>query len=293
MSQAKILVTGATGATGTATINLLTERGKSVRALVHKEDERSEALKQRGVEIAVGDLLDFDAVRAAVEGIESAYFMYPIASGILEATAYFAQAAKEAHLSAIVNMSQVPARRVAKSQAARNHWISEQVFDWSGVPVTHLRPTLFAEWILYFAGFIKAGVLRLPMGSGVHAPIAAEDIARVIANILVEPAPHAGQVYPLYGARELSFPQMADELSQMLGRPVKYELTDATTLRAMIQGSGRKFSEDFFWQHFREITIDHQDGVFAGTNDLVEQIGGKKPLSFADFVEKHRSKLTA
>ena len=292
MSGATILVTGATGATGSATIKLLTERGKSVRALVHHEDERSEALKGQGVEVAVGDLLDFDAVRAAVEGIGSAYFMYPIVPGILEATAYFAQAAKEAGLEAIVNMSQVPARRIAKSHAARNHWISEQVFDWSGIPVTHLRPTLFAEWILYFAGFIKAGVLRLPMGDGVHAPIAAEDIARVIANILVDPVPHARQVYPLYGARELSFPQMAEEMGQILDRPVKYELTDTATLRDMLRGKGRKFDDDFFWQHFQAITVDHQNGVFAGTSDVVERIGGKKPLTFSEFVEKHRSKLT-
>ncbi len=293
MSEARILVTGATGATGSATIKLLTERGKPVRALVHKEDERSEALRRQGVEIAVGDLRDFDSVRVAVEGIYSAYFVYPIAPGILEATAYFAQAAQEAGVRAIVNMSQASARRTAKSHAARNHWIAERVYDWSGVPVTHLRPTLFAEWILYFAGFIKAGVLRLPMGTGAHAPIAAEDQARVIASILVSPHAHNGRVYPLYGAKEMSFPRMADELSQILGKPVKYELTHTTVLRTMLQGAGRNFGDDFFWQHLREITIDHQNGVFAGTNDFVEMIGGKKPLTFAEFIEKNRSKLTA
>lgn len=293
MSEAKILVTGATGATGRATIKLLTERGESVRALVRKEDERSEALRGQGVEIVLGDLLDFDTVRAAVEGIHSAYFIFPIGPGILEATTYFAQSAQEAGVKAIVNMSQASARRSAQSHAARNHWIAERVFDWSGVPVTHLRPTLFAEWILYFAGAVKTGILPLTMDTGVHAPIAAEDIARVIANILIAPESHKGQVYMLYGAKELSFPQMANEMSQILGTPVKFKSTDVATLRTMLQGAGSKYGDDFFWQHIEAITIDHQNGVFSGTNDLVEKIGGKKPLTFAEFVQKHRSKLTA
>jgi uncharacterized protein YbjT (DUF2867 family) len=292
MSEAKFLITGATGATGSAAIKLLQERGKSVRAFVRKEDERSEILRSQGVEIAVGDLLDFDAVRAAVEGIESAYFIFPIEPGILQATAYFAQSAQEAGVKAIVNMSQASARRAAQSHAARNHWIAERVFDWSGVPVTHLRPTLFAEWILYFAKAIKAGVLPLPMEAGVHAPIAAEDIARVIASILVAPEAHKGQEYLLYGAKELSFPQMADKMTQILGTPVKFKPTDVVTLRTMLGAAGGKYAEDFFWQHIQAITIDHNNAVFGGNNDLVETIGGRKPMTFGEFVNKHRGDLT-
>ncbi len=164
------------------TVRLLLESGHTVRALVHTRDNRSEALAEAGAEIVLGDLRDFNSVRAALEGVRSAYFVFPIEPGILQGTAYFAQAAKEAGVQAIVNMSQATARRIAKSHAAQDHWIAERVFDWSGVPVVHLRPTFFAEWLLYWAGFIKAGILPLPFGTGRHAPIAAEDQARVIAN---------------------------------------------------------------------------------------------------------------
>jgi hypothetical protein len=58
---------------------------------------------------------------------------------------FFAQAAIEPGVCAFVNMSQITARRIAKSHAAQNHWIAERLFDRSGIPVTHLRPTLFAE----------------------------------------------------------------------------------------------------------------------------------------------------
>ena len=76
------------------------------------------------------------------------------------------------------------------------------MFDWSGIAVTHLRPTFRAEWLLYNAPLIKVGTLALPLGTGKHAPVAAEDQARVIVGILENPAPHRGKVYPLFGPKE-------------------------------------------------------------------------------------------
>src|SRR5215471_4370211 len=149
MSEAEILVSGATGRTGGAAVDELLKMGKRVRAYVRSDGEKAVALRSRGVEIAVGDFTDIDAIRAAMEGIRSAYFLYPIASGIIGAAAYFAQAAKEAGVTAIVNMSQISARRESASHAAQDHWVSERVFDWSGVPTTHLRPTFFADWLVY------------------------------------------------------------------------------------------------------------------------------------------------
>ncbi len=292
MSDRKILVTGATGDTGRETVRLLLERGHGVRALVRSEDARAEALRKSGAETVLGDLRDFDSVRSSLEGIRSAYFVFPIEPGILQGTAYFAQAAKEAGVEAIVNMSQATARRIAKSHAAQDHWLAERVFDWSGVAVTHLRPTFFAEWVLYWAGFIKAGILPLPFGTGRHAPIAAEDQALVIANILITPGTHAGKIYPLFGPAEVTFPEMAEELGRVLGHPVRYQQTDVPSLKKLAEENGKRFG-DFFWQHLTGIAIDHQNGVFAGTNDLVERIGGRPPLSLGAFIEKHRGELTA
>src|SRR5690348_8270526 len=109
-----ILVTGATGATGSSTVRELLGRGVRVRAMVHKMDPRSEHLSSLGAEIVEGDLLDFDDVRSALEGIQRAYFVFPIRPGIIQAAGYFAQAANEVRLEAIVNMSQISARRGAR-----------------------------------------------------------------------------------------------------------------------------------------------------------------------------------
>jgi len=122
-------------------------------------------------------------------------------------------------------MSQKPARREAKSHASRDHWITEQMFDWSGVPSTHIRPTFFAEWLLYpMDGWkVKEGVIEFPFADGRHAPIAGEDQGRVIAALLQGPKPHAGKAYPLYGPIELNHHEIAEKLTKTLGRPFAYK----------------------------------------------------------------------
>src|SRR5271170_1803340 len=182
MSNKKILITGATGATGSSSIETLLALKIPVRAFVHKRDARSEQFSAQGVEVVQGDLSDFETVSEALTGVTGAYFVYPIqVPGLLEATAFFAQAAIEEGVGAIVNMSQITAKRLAKSHAARNHWLAERLWDRSGIPVTHLWPTLFAEWLTYLSRAIREqNILPLPFGEARYAPIAAEDLGRVI-----------------------------------------------------------------------------------------------------------------
>jgi uncharacterized protein YbjT (DUF2867 family) len=290
MIQGKVLVTGATGDTGRATIDELLARGHQVRALAHGQDDRSKKLQERGVEVVFGDLLDFGQVRAALDGVQRAYFVYPIRPGILQASAYFAQAAKEAGIDGIVNMSQKSAREDAKSHAATDHWLSERVFDWSGLTVAHIRPTYFAEWLLYLAPMIKAGLLHVPFGTGKHAPIAALDQGRVIAGILEEPAPHKGGIYPLFGPVEYTYEETARVLSRVLGKNVQYKQVNFEEFSKTLQASGKSAGREnsFLFQHLKEVAIDHQNGIFEGTNDLVEKLGGRPPMTLEAFIEKHR-----
>jgi len=263
MENRKILITGATGATGGHAITKLLELKVPVRALVHHLDTRSEELRASGVEVVQGGLNDFGTVSEALKGITGAYFVFPIqVPGILEASAYFAQAAIEQGVSAIVNMSQISARRIAKSHAAQNHWIAERLLDRSGISVTHLRPTFFAEWLMYFSKSIREkNTLPLPFGDARYAPIAAEDQARVIAAILNNPADHAGKIYPLYGPKELSQYEIADLLTQVLGRKISYVLLEIEAFMEIWQEFG--FSP-YNRQHIAAVAQDCRDGVFSG-----------------------------
>lgn len=288
MSSRRILVTGATGETGGYTTDLLLEEGFVVRAFVHKADERSAKLEARGAEIVVGDLLELDDVRSALKDVNAAYFVYPIRPGLIDATAYFAQAAKDAGLDGIVNMSQISARYESKSHAARDHWIAERVFDWSGVPVTHIRPTFFAQWLTYPHNrkhILERGVISEPLGNGRHAPIAAEDQARLIAAILADPAPHKGQIYSLFGPVEMDQAGIAKAVGEVLGRPVDYEPITIDTYRMRLEGAG--VMPPFLIQHLCAVAQDYRDGIFAGTDDVIGRVTGKPPMTVQEFVTAH------
>jgi uncharacterized protein YbjT (DUF2867 family) len=284
----KMLITGATGNTGGQAIIKLLELKVPVRAMVHKIDDRSKKLAAQGVEIVQGDLLDFDSVCEALKGITGAYFVYSLhAPGLLEATARFAEAALEQKVGAIVNMSQISARRIAKSHAARDHWIAERLLDRSGIPVTHLRPTFFAEWIAYQSKAIREkNILPLPFGESRYAPIAAEDQGRVIAAILNEPAGHAGEVYPLYGPVELTQFEIADILSDVLGRKITYVPMEIKAFEPVLKDMG--FNAHFI-QHISAVAQDCREGIFSGTNNLVEKLTGQKPMTMRDYIVKNKA----
>jgi NAD(P)H dehydrogenase (quinone) len=289
MSADRILVTGATGFTGRSTVDTALKLGIPVRAFVHKDDARATALRARGVEVAVGDLSNIDTVRAALQGVRAAYFVYPIRPGIIDATAYFAQAAEEAGVSAIVNMSQISARRDSKSHAAQDHWVAERVFDWSGVPTTHLRPTFFAEWLIYPRAaepISKDKRIAVPFERGRHAPIAAEDLGRLIGHILADPTPHAGETYKLFGPIEMDYYGIAAAVSEALGVEIAYTPISIDEFRRDL--SEKQHYPPFFVQHLAEVAQDCRDGLFVGTDDVIERVTGKPPMTVQAFISRHR-----
>lgn len=280
------LVTGPTGVVGTHLTQLLLDRGHQVRALAHRADERSERLAGAGARVVVGDLLDLAAVRAAVDGVDGAYFSYPIAPGLLEATTIFAQAAAEAGVGIIVNMSQKPARPDAGSNASRQHWLSERIFNHFPVPAVHIKPTFFAEWLIQFLD--ADNTLRLPFADARHAPVAGEDQAYVVAGILEHPQGHGGGEYPLYGPVELNHFEIAEELSNALGVPFTYEPVSIEAFADTMRGLG--FHEHAV-QHIENVAKDYRNGIFAGTNDVVETIGNKTPISVSEFALHNKEYL--
>jgi uncharacterized protein YbjT (DUF2867 family) len=137
----------------------------------------------------------------------------------------------------------------------------------------------------------------MPFGTGKHAPIAAADQARVIAEILLSPEEHIGKIYPLYGEKEYTFAEIVAEINKVIGQPLRYEQVDAQEMKKITLGveetsKNRKRMEKLrgntLWQHFHEIAKDHQNGVFAGTNDTVLRITGQRPIGLPDFLKANK-----
>ena len=287
----KVLITEAAGQTGGAAVRESLKRGMNVRAMVQSKDDRSAMLEKLGVEVVVGDFRQIDTVSDAMQGSDAAYFVYSVTPGVIEATVNFAQAAAEAGVSAVVNLSQRSASRTSTSWSCRDTWISEQVLNWSGLSVTHLRPTYFLEWLLYpfqLPLLVEKGIIRLPVGKARHAAIATEDQGRVIAAILENPAPHAGQTYPLFGLVEMDHDQIAAELSDALGRRIVFQNLGIDEYCRYLESLG---VSAYRVQHLGGAMLDYQHGVMSGMNDNVEKLSGRKPMSVGDFARAHLDQL--
>lgn len=230
-----ILVTGAAGrvgAVGRTVATILRERDLPVRTLVRREDERADALRAIGAEVLVGDLTDAADVARALEGCRRMFFGMSVSAPYLEATVIAAAVAREhTGLEVFVNISQMTVSQMSLTEMTdspqqRQHWLGEQVLNWSGVPVVHVRATVFLQhpFFLEWAAesIARNDTIRLPFGSTRTSPIDSRDVAEVISAILVSPAAHIGKVYELTGPRSLGIREMAKEYSDALGRTITY-----------------------------------------------------------------------
>jgi uncharacterized protein YbjT (DUF2867 family) len=280
---------GSHGATGNHVARQLLARGLSVRAFVRQVDHRADQLKDLGAELAVGDLHDYQVVRAALDGVQRAYFTYPLADGLLAATAIFAAAGAQTGLQSMVNMSQITARPDHESPAARQHWLAERVLDWSGIGVTHLRPPFFLENLFNVAAptVSTEGKISLPYGQGRHAPIAGQDIARVAVGILTDPAAHRGKTYVPTGPESLSMTEQASVFTAVLGRPVQYVDIAVEDWRQIL--SQVPVMTPWLIEHLVRVAQSHQHGEFDAVTDVVETIGGTPPQSLEAFIHDNHT----
>ncbi|MET9125775.1 NAD(P)H-binding protein [Streptomyces sp. NPDC004528] len=285
-----VLISGATGDTGRAAVRASLALGMNVRALVHRIDERSDALAESGAEIVTGDLLDINTLRPAMEGTEAAYLVWPVQPHLIHATVNFAQAAKETGVGTLINLSQRSADRESTSDSCRDTFIAEEVLNWSGLDVIHLRPTYFLEWLLYpwQLPYLRQGILRMPVGKGRHSPVAADDQGRAIAALLLRPEGHIGTTIPLSGPVEMDHEQMAAELSEALGRPIVFQDLPVAEYVDSLKEMG---VPPYIVQHLGGAMVDYQNGHMSGADDNIERLTGRRPMTVGEFARAHADLL--
>src|SRR5215468_1814576 len=230
-----ILVTGVpgrVGGVGDAVVSALRRRDLPVRALVRSKDDKADAVRATGAEVVVGDLTRAADVLRALAGCQRMYFGMSVSAPYLEATVTTAAAARErGDLEVFVNISQMTVSQMSLTEMTdstqqRQHWLAEQALNWSGLPVVHIRPTVFLQHFFFLdwaAESVKRdGTIRLPFGPGRTSPVDTRDVAEVIAAILANPGSHVGKIYELTGPKSQDLRGLAEEYAAALGRPVTY-----------------------------------------------------------------------
>jgi uncharacterized protein YbjT (DUF2867 family) len=299
--QSPILVTGAAGrvgAVGRTVSELLLKQGKAVRAMVRSDDERAQALRDMGAEVVVGDLLDLDSMHKAIAGCETMYFAMSVSDAYLAATINAAAVAKHHGVKAFINMSQMTLSQMSITETTASpqhklHWLAEQALNWSGLPVVHLRPTVFLEgfFLLFSSPSVKkADQIRLPFGDGKTSPVAAEDVARVVAALLEDPQPHLGKTYHLTGPQSENMAFYAQEYSKALSRTITYQDIPVGPWREGLIERGLPIH---LVNHLATMADLHRAGRYDRMSDDVVTLTGQAPLSVQDFVRKNAATFTA
>jgi len=285
-----ILVTGAAGgaqgSTGNRVVQLLVESGLSVRALVHRIDERAERVRQLGADVLAGDLLDPKFVHQALQGIKRAYFTFPVADGLMEATTIFAKAAREAKTELIVNMSQLKNSEDAVSFRNLQHRLADQIFDWAQVGAVHLNAPPFFENVraLTARSVSEQNSIFLPWGDGdaVFPLVGAEDCAQVAAALLRRAEAPEQQCYTLVSETP-TVSEIVTILSSVLKRPIRYvPITDEQWIEAVQARINAHAVQHLssLWRYFRTAGLPKSGPEIA---EPIQRITGRQPQSLEEF----------
>lgn len=267
-----ILVTGATGHTGAPVARRLLADGWPVRALVHRADARSEALRRLGAQVVVDDMFDPDQLLQALRGVQRAYYLTLFQPYMLQAATAFATAAREARLEAVVQMSQWTSHRAHPAFLTRETSLVDQMFSMvPGLAHVILNPGMFADNYLRLMDMAALlSVFPVLTGDGRSAPVSNEDIARTAVALLKDPLPRAGQRFRPTGPRLLDGRDMAAAIASVLGKPVRaVPMPMWMFLKAARLTGGRIYEVYNYVQYLR----DHIAGTFSFGGGVTTVVG--------------------
>jgi uncharacterized protein YbjT (DUF2867 family) len=292
------LITGAGGGVAGISPQVVTrllDRGETVRAMVHHDDSRADALRARGADVIVGDLTNPVDVEAAMLGVTRMFFNMSVSPDYLEATAVVCAIAKElGNLEVLVNMSQMTVSQMTatsteESKQQRLHWLAEHVINWSGLPAVHIRPTVLLEnplFAMLAARSIRdTGQLNLPFGTGRTSPIASSDVAEVVVAVLCAPQDHLGAIYELTGPATLDIDELAEQYSKALGRPIT---AARPTYDEWLKDLAEVGLPPHVQQHIATMARLHREDRYNRSTHDFEDITGHPAQTVREYIEQHR-----
>ncbi len=289
-----ILVIGATGTVGGATLRALQAADADPIAFVRDPDRAAHALGDQ-VPLRVGDLFDEASVLAALEGIEAAL----LCSGndpemrAQQLTAVLAIAA--ADTPRIVKISGSPVSVAAHSPArtGRDHFTVEEALRATGRETVAIRPNTFMQTFIDQSPAVAHGALPGPEGEPARPPrvsfVDARDVGAVAAAALLAEQPPA-QVLEVTGPEALSWFDVAEAMSSALGRTITHYPTPPDVMRQALLAMGRP---EWLVEHLLELGALMREPKAAEVTDTVERMTGRPPTPFSEFLRHHAAAFPA
>ena len=278
-----ILITGATGKTGSATAKSLGEKGERFRALIRNE-EKKEGLESIGGEVVIGSIENTDVVNQSMQGVKTVLVLLPNSESQLALEKQLVDSAKQAGVERIVKMSSIEATPDATSPIPKLHLESEEYIKQSGLAWTMIKPNFYMQNLLASAGTIKdQGKIFLPMGEGKTGMIDTTDVGTVIAKVLSEDG-HESMNHEITGPEILSFYEVAEIFSKALGKQVDYV---DVPMDAYKETLGQFLTNQWHLDAVIDLFKGIAEGGIEDKTNTFNELMGETPKSLSQFLAEN------
>ncbi|MDQ0640245.1 NAD(P)H dehydrogenase (quinone) [Pedobacter sp. W3I1] len=282
-----ILVTGATGNLGRATINSLLNKGISannIAALVRDESKSAE-FKSKGIQVRIGDYQNFESLKSAFEDVDKLLLI----SSSAEIAQRFEQhknvinAAKASGVNHIIYTSfdMKDLRRSIMVGDVQYHADTSDYLKQIALPYTLMDNTLYADMIPIISGnnMLDEGI-SIPAGNGKTPFLPITEMAEAIAVVLTTTG-HETKEYVIASETAVSFAEIADLISEITGTTIAYNQIDVTSYVAQLVQQGIPDDDAAYLSRFAGAIAG---GEFDTNKSDVKQLLGRSPISLKDFL---------
>jgi NAD(P)H dehydrogenase (quinone) len=277
-----ILITGATGHLGAATVtHLLNKTNTANIVALARNEEKAKTLRDKGVEVRIGDFDDTASLDKAMQGIEKVLLVSTIDHNRFQQHKNVVDAAKRAGVRHIVYTS-VSMKDLSTSAIAglmESHFQTEDYIKDSGLPFTILRNTLYTDGIPFFAGeqVFETGIY-FPAGNG-SVPFALRDeMGEATANVLLQDG-HENKTYSVTGSKLYSYEDVASELSALSGKTITYAQANTAEYINKLKQTGMP---EYLVDMLSGFGTDIKNKQFETVHNDLETLLGRKPASLKE-----------
>ena len=282
-----ILITGGTGNSGSEIVRQLSATGARFRVLA-RNPQKAASLRLPGVELVAGDLANPQSLAAALSGVDRVLMLSSPDPRQVELQGNLLEASKRAGVRHVVKFSAMTADPKSPARFPRLHGQTEQQIRASGPSWTFLRPTFFMQNLLGLAGMVKSGTIYQPAGDSKASFVDIRDIAAVAVKALTEGG-HEGKAYDITGPQLLSYHDIARVLSEVTGKPVKYQDVPPAAARQSMLDSG---IPEWLTDGINELMDQMRAGQYAVVSNAVRDVAKKQPITFAQFAREEAAAWT-
>ncbi len=279
-----IVITAPTGQIGSKLVTTLLGRNEPIRLVVRDPGKLPAEVRERA-EVVVGSHREPDVLDRALDGADALFWLMPAAAtasspyeayvtaSIPGADAVVRHAVPRVVIvSALGRGSQIYAGHVSASHAM------EDLFRSTGAHVRALALPTFMDNILRQVATIRNGVVSGTLPAGFRMPwIATKDIAALAAEYLLDRTWTGQDSVAVLGGEDLSYEDVAEILTDVLGAPVRYELGDRAAVEKFLVGRG--FSAAIA-RSMMDMDLAGERGI---TNATPRTAGNTTPTTFREF----------